>query len=272
VVPTLNQYTEANRDAWNEVMPIHQAAAKEKWDQAFMQPGFICMRDHEVALLKSVGIKGKAVAQLCCNNGVELLSLKNLGAAECVGFDISDVAIEEARERARRCQIDCQFVRTDVYGIGPEYKGRFDVVYISAGTLGWMPELPLFFRKTAEILKEGGLVFIHEIHPVSEMLPFDSAKDADVLRLVEPYFKDEPYVDCGGLDYVGGSQYTSTKPQYWFVHTLSGIVMGMVGNRISIAHFAEYATDTSAGHKRVEEANAGIPLGYIMVGEKQRAR
>jgi hypothetical protein len=50
--PDLKRYTEANRAAWNEVMPIHQRAAKEKWDRSFSQPGFVCLDDLEVRLLQ----------------------------------------------------------------------------------------------------------------------------------------------------------------------------------------------------------------------------
>ena len=266
---TLKQYTQANREAWNEVMPRHQQAAREKWDKAFMQPGYVCTQGVELELLRRMGIKGRAVAHLLCNNGVELLSLKNLGASECIGFDISDAAIQEARERAEKCGIGCQFVRTDAYEIGPEYEGRFDVVYVSAGGLGWLPDLKLFFAKAAALLRENGQVFIHEIHPFSEMLPFDDAQETDVLRVVEPYFKAEPYIDYGGLDYVGGSQYSSTKPQYWFVHTLSDILMALIENRIAIEHFSEYEADVSAGHGRVEQAHAGIALSYVLIGRKE---
>jgi len=132
-----------------------------------------------------------------------------------------------------------------------------------------MPDLKLFFAKAAALLRENGQIFIHEIHPFSEMLPFDDAEDVDFLRIVEPYFKTEPYIDYGGLDYVGGAQYTSTKPQYWFVHKLSDILMGLIENQISIEHFSEYEIDISAGHKRIEQAQAGIPLSYILIGRKQ---
>ena len=266
---SLKEYAESNREAWNEVMPRHQAAASAKWDAAFAKPGFVCLDDVEVDALRRMGIEGKDVAHLCCNNGIELLSLKNLGANVCVGFDISDAAVEEARERAKRSGIDCQYVRADVYEIGPEYEGCFDIVYISAGALCWMPDLKLFFAKAASLLRENGRVFIHEIHPVSEMLPFDDAEDADVLRIVEPYFKPEPYVDYGDLDYVGGSRYTSTKPQYCFVHTISDILMGLIENGMSIEHFSEHDTDISAGHRRIEQARAGVPLSYILIARKR---
>ena len=269
--PALKKYTQANREAWNKVMPLHQEAARAKWDNAFMQPGFVCMDEVELGLLRKMGIKDKAVAHLCCNNGVELLSLKNLGAGLCVGFDISDAAIQEARERAQHCRIDCRFVRADVYDIAPEYEDRFDVVYISAGGLGWIPDLKLFFAKAATLLHENGRVFIHEIHPFSEMLPFDDSKEADPLRIVDSYFQDEPIVEYGGLDYVGGSKYVSSKPQYWFVHTVSDILMSLVENGVSLEHFSEYEMDVSSEHKQVEQARAGIPLSYVLIGRKQNA-
>jgi len=268
----LKQYTEANRAAWNEVMPKHRQAARETLDKLFSQPGFVRLGEVEIELLEQVGIKGKRVAHLCCNNGVELMSLKNLGAAECVGFDISEEAIKEASERATQSRIDCQFIRSDVYELDTRYAGQFDLVYISAGCLGWMPDLKLFFEKATDLLKTDSLVFIHEIHPFLEMLPDDDAVDADSLRINEPYFKTDPYIDYGGLDYVGRSQYTSTLPQYWFIHKISDILMGLIENKISLEHFAEYETDISAGHKRIEQTHAGIPLSYILIGRKKNIR
>ncbi|MDJ0808138.1 MAG: class I SAM-dependent methyltransferase [Gammaproteobacteria bacterium] len=269
---TLKQYTESNKAAWNEVMPLHQKAAKERWDNAFIQPGFICLEKHELDLITRIGIQEKSIAHLCCNNGIELLSIKNLGAGECVGFDISELAIQEARERAKRSGIDCQYVQSDVYDIGPEYTARFDMVYFSAGGLGWLPNLKLLFAKVARMLRRDGALCIHEIHPFSEMLPFDNYEGDDVLRVIEPYFMAEPYVEYAGLDYVGGTEYDSTIPQYWFVHTLSDIQMAMIQNQIALEYFAEYETDISAGHQRIEQAKAGIPLSYALLGRKGDTR
>ena len=262
----LKAITASNRAAWNEVMPLHQRAAKERLDKLFSEPGCVRLDDTELGMLNQVGIKGKNVAHLCCNNGTELMSLKNLGAAQCTGFDISDLAIQEASERAVHSQIDCQFVRTDVYEIDEIFNDLFDIVYISAGCLGWLPDLELFFAKAFALLKPDGLVFIHEIHPFSEMLPFDDDLQPFNLRIIEPYFKKEPYMDQGGLDYVGHAAYDSTTTQYWFVHTLSDILMSLIKNHLEIEHFFEFETDISAGHRQIEEARAGIPLSYILIG------
>jgi len=264
----LKRITESNRAAWNEVMPMHQRAAKEQLDKLFSEAGCVRLDDIELDLLNRIGIIRKNVAHLCCNNGTELMSLKNLGAGNCVGFDISDLAIQEASERAVRSKINCQFVRTDVYEIDETFSNNFDIVYISAGCLGWLPDLEMFFAKASSLLKPDGLVFIHEIHPFSEMLPFDDDKQPLKLQIIEPYFKTEPYIDQGGLDYVGNSEYDSTTTQYWFVHTLSDILMSLIKNQLLVEQFFEYETDISAGHRQIEEAKAGIPLSYILIGRK----
>ena len=83
-----------------------------------------------------------------------------------------------------------------------------------------------------------------------------------------------PYPDrfatayCGSSDYYG-VHYNSTIPQYWFVNTLSDILMGLLQAGLCLEHFTEYPTDISAGHKRVEQAQAGVPLSYTLIARKQ---
>ena len=258
------KYSEANRQAWNEAMPYHQRAAREKWDRLFAQRGYSCLTERELAEWRRFGITGRAVAHLCCNNGVELLSLKNLGAGLCVGFDIADEAIAEAQERAARSGIGCRYVRTDIYQVGTEWDGRFDVVYITAGALAWLPDLPGLMRVAARLLRAGGRVLIHEIHPVTTMLPGDDAVDQNPLAINDTYFRREPWVWHGDLDYVGGQHYESELPQYEFAHPLSELVMALVENGLIVERFLEFEEDISAGHRRQE--GKGLPLSYVLVG------
>jgi ubiquinone/menaquinone biosynthesis C-methylase UbiE len=195
------------------------------------------------------------------------MSLKNLGAGECVGFDISDVAIKEATDRARKFGISCQFVQSDIYDIPEKYHGAFDIVYISVGTLGWIPDLKQFFKKAVSLLGDSGALFIHEMHPLAEMLPSDDMKDTDPLKIIEPYFREEPYKDRSGIDYIGKTTYTS-KAQYWFVWTLSDILTGLVENGMKLVHFSEHKEDISTIHRRNQDAGMDIPLSYILIAEK----
>ncbi len=261
-------YTEANRLSWNEAMSRHQKANGAKWDNAFSTPGFVALPLREQELLKSIGVSGKKIAHLCCNNGIELMSLKNMGADRCVGFDISDEAIKEACDRSAKAEIPCEFERTDVYKISKDHHGVFDIVYISIGCFGWMPDLKQFFEKVELLLNEEGTLFIHELHPFAEMLPSDDNEAADPLKIIEPYFKAEPYQDNSGIDYVGKTTYES-RIQYWFVWTLSDIIMGIIENDMVIVHFREYAEDISALHEKNQAAGIKIPLSYTMISRKK---
>lgn len=263
----IRHYTEANRLAWNEAVPRHQKANKDKWNVAFSTPGFTAITGRELELLKSIGVSGKKIAHLCCNNGVELMSLKNMGAGECVGFDISDLAIQEATDRAMKFGIACQFVRSDIYDIAEDYHQKFDMVYISIGCLGWLPDLKRFFEKVAMLLKDSGTLFIHEQHPFSEMLSSDYDEGADPLKIVAPYFKKEPYEDCTGIDYVGKTTYAS-PPQYWFVWMLSDVIMSIIASGMKIVYFSEHQEDISALHGRNQDAGIDMPLSYILISEK----
>ncbi|MCF7827143.1 MAG: class I SAM-dependent methyltransferase [Candidatus Marinimicrobia bacterium] len=262
------KFTQANREAWNEAMPYHQKANADKWDKAFATPGFSAIREPAVALISELNIQGQKIAHLCCNNGVELMSLKNMGAGECVGFDISDQAIQEAQERADRFGIPCEFVQFDIYDISEKYHNKFDIVYISIGCLGWMPAIGRFFGKVAELLNESGELFIHESHPFSEMLPADNLENVDPLKIIEPYFKKEPYIDNDGIDYIGKTTYKS-KTMYWFVWTLSDIIMGIIENGLKLRHFSEYPDDISTLHLKNQEMGPDIPLSYILIAEKE---
>ena len=262
------KFTQANREAWNEAMPYHQKANVDKWDQAFATPGFSVLDEPELSLINSLNINGQKIAHVCCNNGVELMSLKNMGAGECVGFDISDAAIQEAEERANKFDIACEFVQTDIYDIPEKYHGEFDIVYISIGCLGWMPGIQRFFGKVASLLNESGELFIYESHPFSEMLPSDDLNNVDPMKIIEPYFKKDPYIDNDGIDYLGKTTYNS-KTMYWFVWTLSDILMGIIENGMKVRHFSEYPDDISTLHGKNQEVGLEIPLSYILIAEKE---
>ena len=82
-----------------------------------------------------------------------------------------------------------------------------------------------------------------------------------------PYFKKEPYVENTSLDYIGGSQYEAST-YYWFMWTISDIMMNIINNDLRISHFSEYKQDISTTHKRNEQGDIDIPLSYILIPDK----
>ena len=147
-------FTEANRVAWDEVASIHAAQNMGKLRSAYAEPGYVSLEDHLVDRLHEIGVAGKHVAQLCCNNGEELISVRNMGASSCVGFDISDKFLDQGRELAEIAGVSdsVRFETTDIYDIGSEYDERFDIVLTTIGVFSWMPDLPSFFAVVARLL------------------------------------------------------------------------------------------------------------------------
>jgi SAM-dependent methyltransferase len=263
---------ETNREAWNEASAYHQKARANALIEGFANPEFTTFdRDCDKALVEKlqglIDLDGKAVAQLQCNNGSELLSLMRLGAQSAVGFDISDAAIAEARELAAIAQLDARFERTDILEIGHEYDDSFDLVFISEGSLQWFSDLGEYFSVVARLLKPGGLVFIHEIHPFAYFFEqgFDPNIDTDFSKMPS-YFDAGPYNYDDGLDYVGETKYAG-KPCSWFLHTMSEIITAMLANRIQISEFEEYNTEvTNNATARLLDK---FPLSYLLVGNKR---
>ena len=73
-----NDYTATNRLAWNEAAPIHKKLKFDQLIERFCQPGYSCLDAIETAQFHEIGLANTAVAQIGCNNGRELLSVKNL--------------------------------------------------------------------------------------------------------------------------------------------------------------------------------------------------
>lgn len=157
---------EQNRRSWNAAIPAHQS---HKQDQPeFFRQGGSTLFDEEQALLGPVD--GLHVAHLQCGCGQDSLSLAALGAT-VTGVDISDVAIEEATGLAAAVvphipQESTTFVRSDVLDWMQQTETRFDRVFSTYGTIGWLSDLNAWARGVWRILKPGGHLALLEFHPL----------------------------------------------------------------------------------------------------------
>ncbi|MCD6162378.1 MAG: class I SAM-dependent methyltransferase [candidate division Zixibacteria bacterium] len=266
----LKYITNSNREAWNEVTPIHQKARKVNLKEKFKVEGFSILDKYETEKLVDIPIKGKHVAQLCCNNGSETLSLINLGADSGVGFDISDEAIKEALELAEISGLNCDFIRTDVYDIGEEYYNQFDFIYITIGALTWLPDLNIFFSIVSKMLKDSGKIMIYDSHPITDIFLYENEEGFDSdnpLKIVNSYFRTEPWIDNDGIDYIGKTRYKS-ETTYSFTYRLSDVFNAVIRNGIVIEEFYENPHHLSPEHAPLEKGHK-IPLSYILIGQKQ---
>ena len=253
----------ANLEAWDQAAPIHQRHNHERLLKAFSNdPNYSVLDDIETNILKTLAIEGKDVAQVCCNNGQELISVKKLGAGRCVGFDGAQGFIDQARELAKAANLDVEFVCSDIYDLAEDHKAKFDVVTITIGVISWMPDLAGFFRIVSGLLKPGGALFIYEQHPILNMIEPAEADAPIVWEL--SYFDKEPYVETDGLDYFGGEDYDA-KPATSFSHTMSEVIMAGLDCGLSLEHFEELPGHISNTWWNVEHQELGLPMSFTLV-------
>jgi len=257
--------TRANLAAWEQAAPIHARWNQARLLAAFAEPGYSCLDPVETRRLEALGVAGKDVAQICCNNGRELLSVRNMGAARCVGFDFAQGFVDQARELAAAAGQDVEFVCADVYDIGEAYAASFDLATITIGVLGWMPDLGRFFSVAAGLLRPGGALFIYEQHPILEMMKPGEVGAPIAWEL--SYFNKAPYVETHGLDYYGNESYDA-KPATSFSHTMADIIMAGIANGLAVEHFEEFPHHISNTWWNVESAGIGLPMCYTLVLRK----
>jgi SAM-dependent methyltransferase len=269
VAKTRDDYVAANRVAWDASARYHeQGAGFAALLAGFRKPGFSCLDGVLSERLTALGLAGKDVAQLCCNNGREILSVKNLGAAGCVGFDQSAAFLAQARRLAAAAPdggIDCTFVAGDAYAIPAAYNGAFDIVLITIGVFGWMPDLGGFFDLVARLLRPGGVLLAYEQHPIMQMFEPGAA---DPMKPVNSYFKAEPFEDKGAIVYDGTAGLPGPT-QYWFVHTLGDLMTAALDRGLRVEHFREYPHNISSAEFDVYDGQpAQFPQSYTLVARK----
>jgi SAM-dependent methyltransferase len=157
----VTQYTSTTRAGWDLF-----AASRPAKDPQFFRDGGTTLDDWEPGLLGD--LSGRSLLHLACANGNDTLSWAVLGAS-VTGVDISAPGIEIARRTAAATGLDATFLVADIYDL-PASLPAFDVVYLSAGGICWLPDLDRWAGIVREHLLPGGIVAVVEHHPLWEVL------------------------------------------------------------------------------------------------------
>ncbi|WP_341832519.1 class I SAM-dependent methyltransferase [Sphingobacterium thalpophilum] len=129
-------YIAINKHSWNNRTDTHLKS--DFYNLAGFLKGETSLNSIELALLGD--ISGKKILHLQCHFGQDTISLSRLGA-KITGVDLSDKAIESAREIAKETNADVQFICCDLYELENHLDGQFDLVFTSYGTITWLPDL-----------------------------------------------------------------------------------------------------------------------------------
>ncbi|MCL1823739.1 MAG: class I SAM-dependent methyltransferase [Oscillospiraceae bacterium] len=261
-------YIQTNKTAWEKAFD----SRKPNWGD----DNHTRLKNDELAFfnsdlkerLKSMDFTGKKIAQFCCNNGRELLSLVSDSGAEAgVGFDIAENIIEQAKQTAEKAGIrNCEFVSCNILEVPGSFYNQFDFIFFTIGALCWVEDLTPLFEKVSKCLKDSGLLLINDSHPFMMMLPFpedDEFIPGEPNRLAFSYFRKEPWTG-NRMDYISNESLSETFTD--FSHTLSDIINALSANGLKTVTFNEYEYDIN-GSMGIYE-HKGFPLSYILTAEK----
>lgn len=260
-------YFNENKKAWEEAFEHKLPGWGEENYERLMNEHLPFLSPDLAKELETMDFKGKTAAQFCCNNGRELLSLMQLGAKEGYGFDIAENIIGQARDTAQKAGIDnCRFTACNILEIPEEYNNRFDFVMFTIGAITWFEDLEQLFSKVADCLRPGGILLIHDYHPLMNMLamPGEPAFDEKHLnQIAYSYFRREPWIENEGMGYMS-EQYVS-KTFTSFSHTMSDIINAVCFSKMNVCKLNEYDYDiglTEAYDKK------GFPLSFLLIAQK----
>ena len=175
----MNEYLEANRQHWDELVPIH-AKAVVYYDAESFKSRKMSLRSVELEELGDVS--GKTLLHLQCHFGQDTLSWATLGA-KVTGVDFSEKAIAQARYLSRELQIDAEFVLSDIYGLAD---GEFDIVFTSYGVLAYHQDLRKWAQVISHFLRPEGVFYVAEFHPFAFVS--SNADDAVDWQVSSSYF------------------------------------------------------------------------------------
>ena len=121
-----------NRQSWEDRTAVH---LKSKfYDLEAFKKNPMSLKFFELEGLGEV--KGKSLLHLQCHFGQDSLSWVKKGA-KVTAVDFSPSAIEAAKTLSEELDIEAEFIESNVLTL--DLKQEFDVVFMSYGTLGWLP-------------------------------------------------------------------------------------------------------------------------------------
>ncbi len=226
-----NTYFSVNKELWNNKTDVHMKSAFYNLDK--FKAGSTSLNPIEIHELGDVS--GKKLLHLQCHFGMDTISWSRLGAIT-TGLDFSDKAITAAKNLASELGANSQFVCSNVYDAGLHITDKFDIVFTSYGTIGWLPDLDRWAAVIVERLKPGGIFYMVDFHPIVWMF------DEEFSYFKYPYFNTgEPIEEENSGTYADREADLKDK-EYGWNHSLSDILNALIKAGLTISFFNEHAT------------------------------
>src|SRR5690554_5564187 len=225
---SFKKYLESNRQSWDQRTEAHVKSAF--YDVAGFLQGKSSLNPIELALLGEVS--GKSILHLQCHFGQDSISLSRMGA-EVTGIDLSDKAIEQAQEMAKLTHQNTDFICCDLYDLPNHLDQKFDILFSSYGTIGWLPDLGKWAEIIQHYLKPNGQFIFVEFHPVVWMF------DNQFQHITYNYFNEGPIIETLTGTYADRTADMALESITWN-HSLSEVIQNLLDHGLQIDKFQEF--------------------------------
>ena len=127
--------------------------------------------------------------------------------------------------------LDTTFVCCDIYDAPKFIDEKFDIVFTSYGTIGWLPDLDKWAKVISHFLKPDGKFIMADFHPVVWMF------DNDFKEVFYNYFNVEPIIEAESGTYADKEAELSTQTMTWN-HPTSELLNSLIA--VSYTHLDVY--------------------------------
>lgn len=256
-------YIEINRNSWNNRVDAH--VNSEFYDMESFRDGHSSLTQIENELLGDVN--GKRILHLQCHFGQDTLSLARLGA-QVTGVDLSDKAIAKGKELAVELNCKARFICCDIYDLPNLLNEKFNIVYTSYGTIGWLPDLDKWAAVIQHFLAPNGTFVFVEFHPVVWMF------DDNFEKIRYRYFNSGVIVENETGTYADREAPIQQEYMMWN-HGLDEVFNALFKQGLKIDHFEEYdyspfncflhTKEIGPRQFQIEHLDNKIPMVYSLI-------
>jgi 2-polyprenyl-3-methyl-5-hydroxy-6-metoxy-1,4-benzoquinol methylase len=266
-------FVEINRRLWNDKVDYHIASSM--YNVSGFLSGDNSLNKIESDLLGN--IQDKRILHLQCHFGLDSLSLARRGAQHVTGIDLSDRAIDKARELAKSINLteSTRFICCNIYDLQQhlscDQDDLFDIVFTSYGVIGWLPDINQWASLISLYLKPNGVFVMAEFHPVLWMF------DETFSYIEESYFNRRAIVSqCQGT-YADRDAPISNQSVGWN-HSLSDVLQALINHGLHIDVLQEFdyspydcyknSVKTEDGFYQIKGLEKKIPMIYALKATK----
>lgn len=216
-------------------------------------------------------VSGKSILHLQCHFGQDSISLTRMGA-KVTGVDLSDVSIAKAKELSEETKTKVDFICCNIYDLPQHLEQKYDIVFTSYGTIGWLPDLDKWAKLISLYLKPKGLFVFVEFHPVVWMF------DDDFEKVGYNYFNTGPIIEKESGTYANREADLNEEYVGWN-HSFGEVLGSLISNGMEINSFNEYdhspyncfknTLEVEKGKFRIKHLDNKIPMLYSVKASKK---